>query len=132
MKIFNKVMNHLFFSFALTMASPLFAECGSCGSGCGHCPQGVQGPNGPQGPAGPLGPQGPQGIQGLQGPRGPKGHDGPMGETGPAAEFCGILTFSNPYSLVNQCVQPGHSILLEVNNIFTPDIDTSNAELPVT
>lgn len=112
-----------FFSLALITASSGFAECG-------NCPPGSQGPQGPQGVEGQQGPQGAQGAQGPQGPRGPMGPQGATGAdgaVGPAAPFCGILTFTDPYSLVNQTIPSLAPILLEQNALSTPDIDVTNS-----
>lgn len=118
-----KNMKHVFagiiFSWILISSAPV-----SLNAQCGNCPQGVQGPQGAQGAPGCMGPQGPQGTQGAQGPRGVAG---PKGDVGPAALFCGILTYSNPYSLLEQCVPSLNAIKLEVTDINTPDIDVSNA-----
>ena len=120
----NKVSSLLTSLFLATLVcfTPMLAH-----AQCGSCPIGPQGPMGPQGNPGPQGPQGPQGIIGPQGSRGPAGPMGPAGPTGPAALFCGILTFTNPYSLVNQKVWPDANVKLELPGPTTPDIDVSNA-----
>ncbi|MDP1880534.1 MAG: collagen-like protein [Parachlamydiaceae bacterium] len=108
-------------------STSLMADCSHQGSSsCGTCPPGPQGPIGPQGAPGPQGPQGAQGSIGPQGPRGPAGCMGPQG---PAALFCGILTFTNPYSLLEQCIFPGSAIKFEKSGLTTSDIDTCNAAI---
>lgn len=119
MKNMKNVLASIFFSLILISNAPasLHAQCASC-------PQGVQGPQGAQGTPGPVGPQGPQGVQGAQGPR---GVPGPKGDTGPAALFCGIQSFCNPYSLEEQIVPSLNAMKLEITDVTTPDIDVSLA-----
>lgn len=126
MKLFNFMASCLLTLAAVSITpASVQAQCDT--PSCGSCAPGPQGPMGPQGTPGPQGPQGGQGTMGPQGPRGPMGPQGTPGVPGPAAAFCGILTFTNPYSLQGQCIFPCGNVKFEEAGFTTADIDTSNA-----
>jgi hypothetical protein len=92
------------------------------------CPPSPQGPMGPQGPIGPqgspgtigltgsVGPQGPVGPQGLTGPQGLQGLTGPQG---PCCPNIGGRAVANVYSLLDQDMASGQSVLFENMNAVT-------------
>jgi hypothetical protein len=100
LKNFNKIISCVFFYIALTHFSSLFAQ------DCGNCTQGMQ--------------------DFRRGER-PKGPTGPQRLVRPTSRHSGILTFCNPYSLVNQYIFGESVILLEESGIRTRDIDASNS-----
>ncbi len=93
-------------------------------------------PPGAQGLIGPQGIQGPQGLTGLQGSTGTGGAIGPQGATGPAGQIgpqgpcCSSTTTTSSaaslYSLLDQSILPGSSVLFENTGLVTPiDFDLS-------
>jgi len=93
------------------------------------CPPGPQGPVGPQGNTGIQGNTGPQGIAGVAGSIGPAGPAGPQGVAGPQGPCCsnlGVSSVANVYSLLDQAIPSGASVLFQnTNAIIAADYDTS-------
>lgn len=113
---------------AILSSSNAYSDSGCCCTDC-ICPPGPQGPLGSQGSAGSQGLSGPQGIQGVQGLVGPSGSQGIQGKEGIQGPCCNtsvIASVANIYSLLDQSITPGASMLFENSNAITvADYDVS-------
>lgn len=117
-------------SLLMMLAGTTYISAQCCCDSC-VCPQAPQGPVGfaglvgLDGAAGPQGDQGPQGIPGPQGPLGAQGIQGPQGPDGPCAPV--ISAFTNVYSLADQTIAPGQSVMLELSSANSGDFDITLA-----
>lgn len=112
------------FSLNVYAVDPSNCCCTEC-----ICPPGPQGATGPQGNSGLQGAQGLQGPAGTPGSIGPQGVTGPQGVAGPQGPCCNnnvSHSMANVYSLLDQAMFSGASVLFEnTNAIVLADYDTS-------
>ena len=108
---------------SLLLSSPGLQAQDCCCTDC-ICPPGPIGPSGPQGSLGAQGPIGPQGLPGQQGATGPHGPTGPRGPCCPQ-----IKPFTSIYSLTDQILCPGQSVVLELISDTTASFDLTMAPI---
>jgi hypothetical protein len=106
---------------------PLQAQSGGCCCTDCVCPPGPQGSQGIQGLQGPIG------LQGAQGLIGPQGLQGIQGSTGPQGPCCpgqgSVISAANVFSLVDQSIPSGGTVIFEDANVVTSDYDVSMAPI---
>jgi hypothetical protein len=98
---------------------------GCCCTDC-NCPPGPQGTPGIQGPQGVPGLPGPQGIAGATGPQGIQGNTGPQG---PCCQVTSTPSAVNVYSVVDQMIPSGGTVLFENVNVTAGNYDVSMAPI---
>lgn len=107
----------------------VYGQSSSCCCTDCICPPGPQGAVGPQGNTGIQGNAGIQGVAGLSGLIGPQGATGPQGVAGPQGPCCNNVvanSMANVYSLLDQSMPSGASVLFQnTNAIVSADYDTS-------
>jgi hypothetical protein len=105
-----------------------YAADNCCCTDC-ICPPGPQGAVGPQGNPGVQGNTGPIGAAGASGSIGIQGPTGPQGVPGPQGPCCSNIvshSMANVYSLLDQIMPSGASVLFQnTNAIVVADYDTS-------
>lgn len=104
--------------------SPFEIQAQTAGCCCEDCvcppgPQGAVGPQGSTGPQGVIGLTGADGSTGPIGPQGPAGIQGPVGPQGPCCGSSGSTVVANVFSLTDQLMVSGQTVLFENFNAVT-------------